>query len=124
VANEYPECKKLTAARNDSQVIGDFVMWLETNGYYICERRKPNIPVELPVPQAESRTAEHLGDAFVAVLQAIADTNCVYWPIVKRLPDALLAEYFEIDLEKLDDERRAMLDEYRQNNEKAANVNQ
>src|ERR1019366_8370698 len=104
VAKEYSECEKLTASHRDSQVMGDFVVWLETKGYYICERREPNTRVELPVPRAESRTAEHLCDAFVAVLQLIADLNCVYWPTVKRLPDGLLAEYFEIDLAKLDDE--------------------
>jgi len=34
----------------------------------------------------------------------------LYTPINERI-EALLAEYFEIDLEKLEDERRAMLEE-------------
>lgn len=114
----YPEHEKLKAIKDQSQAIGEFIEWLKSQGYYICERRDAERPQEGDVsfPSRTSRRADRLGDAFCEVLRAVADTACIYWPTTKRLPDALLAEYFDINETKLDDEKRAMLGRLRDAN--------
>jgi hypothetical protein len=44
------------------------------------------------------------------------------WVPTNERIEALLAEYFEIDLKKLEEEKRAMLDELRKANERRNNV--
>lgn len=62
-----PECEKLTAASSESQVIGEFIEWLQET--YCDDVEMPRVSIE-----------------------------------------RLLAEFFEIDLDKVEVERRALLD--------------
>src|SRR6266516_6765252 len=111
----YPEHEKLKAVKDASQAIGEFIEWLGENGYHICERQDTDGPVEkvINVPRSDSKRSDRLGESFCRLLEAVADNACIYWPTTKRLPNALLAEYFGINERKLDDEKRAMLDEFR-----------
>jgi hypothetical protein len=69
-----PECEKLHKISPQSQMIGEFLEYLQSRGYIIAERWK-----EVLVPVHES-------------------TN------------ELLAEYFDIDMNKVERERQALLD--------------
>lgn len=77
----YPEHLKLRAVKDQSQTIGQFIDWL-------MHEREP--AVELMVLQQ--------GRNF-----------CDYRPVGGTI-QTLLAEYLEIDLQKLDAEKEAMLD--------------
>lgn len=77
----YPEHEKLKALGGKSQVVGDFLVWLEEQGFVICEPTGNQVD-NLWVPLGAS----------------------LEW---------LLAEHFEIDPEKLETEKRQMLDELR-----------
>jgi hypothetical protein len=76
---EYPEHEKLTKVKDQSQLIGAFLDWLEQSGYTICEYSKKR-------------------EEFFPIHQSVQK-----W----------LAEYFDIDLEKLDAEKVSMLDKLR-----------
>lgn len=79
---EYPEHKKLMAAKEESQTIGSFLDWLlEAKGYRICKYQEC--------------FTEHV---LVEINQGI---------------EALLADYFKIDLQKIAEEKDAMLEEMR-----------
>lgn len=75
MATEYPEHEKLKALGGANQIVGDFIGWLDENGYEIgCRDSK----------------YDHLE-----------------WCGKSR--DELIAAHFEIDRNKLEDEKRAML---------------
>lgn len=73
----------------ESQKIGEFLEWLQSRGFTVCETY--NDPDSL-------RDGEYL-------------------PMRKSVTD-LLALYFEIDMTKVEDERRALLEEQRALNKK------
>lgn len=81
--SDYPEHDKLRAVKEQSQVIGEFLDWLEDGGY------KPIGRIELAVFDGHELCS-------------------VYHPKGK-----LLAAYFEIDEEKLEREKLVMLDTLR-----------
>ena len=80
--SEYPEHDKLTAIQAQSQKIGEFLEWLQ------CDKH-----VRL-LGEYGSKTTE--------------EGEPVYVPI-RQSKQQLLAEFFEIDLAKLEEEKRQML---------------
>lgn len=87
----YPEHEKLAAVQNKSQAIGEFLDSLRERGIQLCE-----------VYKREGRGYPRDGE---------------YTPITRSL-EALLADFFEIDLKKLGAEKDAMLDAQRELNKK------
>jgi hypothetical protein len=81
--NDYPEHDKLSAVKDKSQAIGEFLEWLDyEKNYSVC-----------------SLTEGRNGDG-------------EYSPIFTST-EKLLAEFFNIDLNKLEQEKRKMLNELR-----------
>ena len=81
---KYPECEKLAAVSDKSQAIGAFLEWLrETKEYEI----------------AKWDTDDRLG---------IDKLSPVHYSI-----ESLLAEYFEIDMNKVEKERQQILEDVR-----------
>jgi hypothetical protein len=84
--SDYPdalECDKLTAVAGDSNLIGQFIDFLvEEKGFAICELRS----------------------------YSYGGRNIEDWAPAKVQPHELLAEFFDIDLDKVEEERRAILD--------------
>ena len=80
----YPEHVKMQKARDElgTQKIGDFLEWLDHTGRYVCERRE----------------YETMGGLQTSELM----------PVRESVRD-LLAEYADIDLDKIETEKRAML---------------
>ena len=82
--SKYPECEKMAAVKDKSQVIGEFLEWAgETQGLHMCAN----------------------------------NTNCDRYTLVSMTREVLLAKFFDIDLNKVEKERRQMLDELRGKNE-------
>lgn len=119
----YPEHEKLKALKGKNDTVGDFIEWLNANGYSICEKREPEARREydmdstIEVPDPGTRTRRSWGDTFCDMLEMVRDSACVYWPTYKRT-EALLAEFFEIDPDKLEAEKRDMLDACRRAHER------
>ena len=91
MSDEYPEHDKLAKVSDRSQAIGEFLEWLG---------------------ERESKV----------VLCSLERTSSGFYPKKIFLPIAnsverLLAEYFEIDLKVIEDEKRAMLDVCRKANQ-------
>ena len=79
-----PECDKMVAIRDKSQIIGEFIDWLTSEkGYTIAELDQ----------EAEEGYQN-------------------YYPVSYSM-EKLLAEFFEIDLNKVEAERRAILEAIR-----------
>ena len=84
-SGRFPECEKLHAVSAESQKLGEFLAWLQDEqGYTLCKFYEQNAYGE--------------------------DEG--YFPDRKSI-QSLLAEYFEIDMDKVDEERRQMLKELR-----------
>ena len=81
--HKYPECEKLASAHEESQVLGEFLEWLKRK-YYICNFVEESDEVE----------------------------EACFYPTHHSI-EKLLAEYFNIDLDKVEEERRQILDEIR-----------
>lgn len=80
-----PECDKLTVVSEKSNAIGEFLDWMiERTDYRVCD---------------------FIGDKFC---------DGEYSPSSHLEREKLLAKYFEIDLDKVEDEGRALLDWIRQ----------
>lgn len=78
---EYPEHEKLHKIKDQSQICGEFIDWLESEGYVLAKWR------EVETIFGKDSTLE-----------------LSYKPVVD-----LLAEFFEIDQDKIESEKRAML---------------
>ena len=82
--NEYPEHEKLQLVADKSQTIAEFLDFgLKSQGLYLCKSIENENNFE-EIFIPEKRSIEHI-----------------------------LATYFEIDLVKLEEEKRAMLKEYK-----------
>ena len=79
---DCPECDKMIAVKNKSQPIGEFLDWLQNEkGFCISEW---------------SGKADENGDEYLL-------------PVHKSI-EQWIADYFNIDLNKVEQERRAVLD--------------
>jgi len=107
MTNKTPECDKMLAVKDDSQKIGEFLDWLQEKGYRIC------------VWQEGITDATRIASAF-AIASGKADPH----PDIDGEPERgfvpinpdiekLLAEYFNIDLGKVEQEKRAILENLR-----------
>lgn len=91
----YPEHTKLRAVADESQAIGEFI---ESSGYVLCELRTFIEPID---DEPGGRTFE-------------TEPRLV---LVGKPIQQILADYFEIDLDKIEFEKRAILDTLREMNE-------
>lgn len=87
--SDYPECDKFLLVSAESEKIGEFIDWLSRQGIQLCTW------VE------NDRKIITGGD---------------YFPTNMNITE-LLAQYFDIDLQKIEQEKRAMLEELRELNQ-------
>lgn len=89
---QFPEHEKMHAVKSRSQSIGEFLEWLRSEkGYVICERLRTS----------DGDEEEEDDDADYELVPANLGIT------------KLLAEFFKIDLEKIEAEKRQMLDQLR-----------
>ncbi len=94
----YPEHDKLQKVRDNSQEIGCFLEWLNST-------KQIHLAKWVDVEYTDE-------DRFGRPKKIIRNELCVQPTDI----NAILAEYFNIDLKKLEEEKRAMLDEIRKLN--------
>ena len=88
----YPEHEKLKSVQEKSQAIGEFMEWLRyTKKYTIAKWYKSQWDAD------DEEETDRLMPEFPSI-------------------EKLLAEYYGIDLNKIEEEKRAMLDEIRRHN--------
>lgn len=85
-----PECGRLLEVRETSQAIGRFLDWLTEEKKIVLAKRA-----------GEVYSTKELFD------ECIRGDDLVH---IAVFPEKLLAEYFKIDLKKVEEERRGLLD--------------
>lgn len=99
-SNATEELDKMKAVQNESQAIGAFIEWLGTKDYVIGRHLSMEEMDEMGLDPDE--------------------TNIV--PVYTSI-EKMLAEYFEIDLNKVEKEKMKILDNLRETNERKNNGN-
>lgn len=104
---KYPECEKLSQTSKESNKLGAFIDWLNERGIYLAEY---------------PRTCSHYGgkcnlghkldifDCGPGCEDYDEDTEGQLQP-TNHTVERLLADYFEVDLAKVEEERRAILED-------------
>ena len=87
MAEKYPECEKLAKVSKESQVVGEFLEWLQNEKEI-----------------ALAKWAQVEGSVF-------SNSNLF---LVHDSTESLLAEFFEIDMNKVEEERQQILKELRE----------
>lgn len=100
--SDYPEHEKLSAVKDESQAIGEFLDWLKggfegSPGYEICEHH-----------DGDYSEAALIADALSGRETEKEFDPSGFRPIGATIPQ-LLARYFNIDQEKIESEKREML---------------
>lgn len=90
MTTKYPQSEKLLEVKDQSQLIGEFLSWLNSEGYEIAEWDEND----------DELTSEYMPEILYPVSLSI---------------EKLLAKYFDIDLFELENERRQMIEELQQN---------
>ena len=108
----YPEHQKLRAISGESQKIGAFIEWMREQGVEFCKLRDEDD--ESSVPIASGR---YWLDELMAVIKGNQDL--IPHEFYAMPLERILAQYFEIDLDILEQEKRHMLAAMRQLNEQA-----
>ena len=141
----YPEHCKLRAVRGQSQTVAEFLDWLcgdkgvelsQRHAYEVDEDGEPVyrnfegevIPDWPPpgsrgifAPEREAREKRERAEGIRRrLVPSPSGEHLVPLVFSATSTEKLLAEYFDIDLNKLEEEKRAMLDECRKLNEKNA----
>lgn len=83
-----PECEKLAAVSKQSNKIGDFLDWLMSKGIVLAEW----------VENEDEDTSDIMPDLLMSSIRGSNGIN------------KILADYYGIDLDKVEQERRALLD--------------
>ncbi|RKY28525.1 MAG: hypothetical protein DRP83_00560 [Planctomycetota bacterium] len=79
--SEYPECDKLSNVKDESQIIGEFLDWCNSQGVHLA--------------------------TYYEERGLVAD---------RRSIEQVLADYFDIDLDKVEEERRHILEMQQERN--------
>lgn len=97
VAPKYPEAEKLLAVAAQRNAQEAFLEWLGENGYYLAQERCPH-----------GRLTDDMVNCEESAYCRNGKQDTRLWPIVERGED-LVMRCHDIDVKKLDGERRAML---------------
>lgn len=100
---DTPECNKIQEVKGQSHIIGEFMDWLrDEKGWTICVRHEHDDDCYTRVQLSE--------DDDEGEMQRICDCrNGDFIPVPLQM-EQLLAEFFEIDLNKVEQERSQLLD--------------
>lgn len=107
---EYPECEKLQAVKEKSQIIGEFLEWLSSGEV------EQGLPMKRPIFLAGCKVERqdyHSGKVLPRDEWWLSDTDInAYTYSTERL----LAEFFGVDLKKVAEEQNAILKGMRERN--------
>jgi hypothetical protein len=123
MSSQYPEHDKLEAIKTESQAIGNFIEWLRYTKkiqfakYVDTEHEIPVKPTKPVFPVNGDRVAMVLYDTPTPTPAPEVYTTTEFTPQFFNISD-ILAEYFDIDLKKLEAEKLAMIEEIRKHTRK------
>lgn len=91
-----PECEKMSKVRDKSQSIGEFLEWLNQQGIFLAAYHEHTKDCYAPDDYDQEEPICELGTQRL-------------WEVRKSI-EMLLAEFFKIDLKKVEEEKCAMLE--------------
>jgi len=113
---KYPECEKLSKVSKESHKLGAFMDWLEERGIFLAEYpehclsfktwEKVGEDCELDHDTRDWKCGTGCEDYTPESSDRLMSTN--------HTKERLLADYFEVDLAVVEEERCAMLEECRE----------
>ena len=122
----YPTLDKILALRDKTQTVGEFLDWLQQQGYIICKYREDE---KVPCfhcegtgydPQLNSRGGRSVcgvcGWAFDAKGDGYITEISGYYPAYVSI-DSLLHQFFDIDAAQEEKEKMMILEEIRLKNQ-------
>ena len=89
---DYPECEKLSKVSRESQKLGDFLEWLKGQGYYLCKFYDRET-----LDASRDQSEEGFYPDYISIID-------------------ILAKYFDIDMNKVEEERAEILKKLREQN--------
>lgn len=104
--SKYPEADKVSEHKQDMQVIGDFLTWLFSNRLTLCRWQEKTYYDEEGNQISHKEIKERNLSWFYSEYH-IEDEG--FYPVNYNIND-LLAEYFNIDMDKYEEEKRQMLE--------------
>lgn len=122
MTSAHPECDKMLAVHDQSQVIGEFLEWLDTQGLHIMQWRTFNEPKTCTCIFNEGHTGERYNSRThkwetcgkcngTGLLEETYEVQ--QWTHARGSINEILARFFDIDMTKVEQERRAMLEQIR-----------
>jgi len=109
---KYPEHEKMAAVQSASGAIGEFLEWLQSRNITLCEYQAQwtnGQPYKIPYDPAKHQESD----------RCLFDSRNVYNPDYESSPEGFypvrksietwLADFLNIDLKKIEEEKRAML---------------
>lgn len=112
MAEKYPECEKLSRTSKESNKLGNFIEWLNERGIFLaeyprgCEHHKPYSGVRNACGLGHKLDEFDCGPG----CRDYKETEIGDLRTTDHTVERLLADYFEVDLVEVENERRAMLD--------------
>lgn len=107
MADKYPEHEKMAKVTADSHRLGEFIDWMEAKGYLFAQWMEAD--------------TYRVRDPESGELKDRSEERLV--PVHKTINE-WLAAFYEIDLNKIEEEKRQMLDDIRQANETARAIDE
>lgn len=122
-----PTLDKMRGVKEDSQKLGEFIEWMTENGYHIAEIHEHKGSDDADEPTGcwgvhectslcycGSAKRPHESGVKGCSCRSVVQQNCGYhegeYYGARLTIEKLLAKYFEIDLDKCEKERQALLD--------------
>lgn len=104
---KLPEHEKQKKILDKAQIIGEFIDWLRYTNHYFLVRR-----------QTQEEATAFLDDKKYKINRENIAWEIDHNPIIISMnPEPLLAEFFKIDLKKIEEEKRTILDHLDKRNE-------
>lgn len=101
---EYPEHEKLKRIKDKSEAIGDFLEWLRyERGLTVCDRHR----------HSDGCYTDTMTDEYGSYRTMICNLRDGDLLPISLSTETLLAEYFEINLRRLSEEKDTMLEAFR-----------
>jgi hypothetical protein len=101
---QYPECEKMKAIQKESQTIGEFLEWLSGKGIHLVT---VHTHTDACLDE-EGESKDEFGNRLCGYSEG------AYQPL-HTSTENLLADYYNINLDKVDAEKDQMLKELRKN---------
>ncbi len=115
---QTPECDRALTIQDDSQKIGNFLDWLGEQDIHLCSPHKHDESCyrwgTVELKEGDYRSRDYIGQAKYTDEKEL---DCGYHEgeevYIRDSFEKLLAEYFNIDLKKVEQEKQSILKEIR-----------